>query len=200
MKTKIRRTRKSTDPPDWSYLEVNNRLIKLYGAEVAVFISKLVNKHFYWKQYHETRNEKFDGFFFYTNAEKLYELNMSEDIARKCQEVAVLEGWITIRKKGRPSKDWYKLNMEHPDIQLVCGKTDILDMGKSNIYKNKLYKKEFFSAKKDECPLGWEFGSVDERTPKEGCRNCEDETHQIYLKCKLRNREKNKHLNSQKEE
>lgn len=133
-KEKLRRTRKKTDPPDDSFLKVNKWMLRIYGPEVAVFISNLIDKHLYWKDH----NKNFDGSFFHPYKTQTYETKMSTDILRKCKEKAVLNDWITTRLKGIPPKEWYVLNMEHSDIQLMMGKSNGMPLENPINYDGKI--------------------------------------------------------------
>jgi hypothetical protein len=116
------RTIQPDKPPDEikseGFLRVDNRLIRLYGTSSAMFMSNLIDKYLYFKKH----KQDMDGWFFLTHEDQIKQTGLTEYMIVKCKREAILNKWITtklIGSKDYVTREYYELNLEHPDIQIA---------------------------------------------------------------------------------
>jgi hypothetical protein len=116
------RIKENGKPPDEikseGYLKVDKRMLRIYGTSSAIFISNLIDKYLYFKK----NKEDFDGWFFLTHEDQIKQTGLTEYTLVKCKREAILNKWITTRligSKDYVTREYYELNLEHPDIQIA---------------------------------------------------------------------------------
>ncbi len=95
-----------------SYIKLYTHLIK-YGTEMAVFMSNLIDKYKYFAQ----QGTLLEGMFFQTHPMQTTATGLSDHQIRQCKRTAIMHRMITTHLRGSRAKEYYKLNLEHADIQ-----------------------------------------------------------------------------------
>ena len=106
---------KNKVPPKGSFLMIDKNMIMKHGNEVALFMANVVDKYFYFLNAFPENN----GEFFLTHKDQIPQTGLTDHKLRKCKEIAKVNDWVEIRRKGSPAKEWYTLNTKHPEIQPV---------------------------------------------------------------------------------
>lgn len=92
-----------------AHLQVNKRLLKIFGLELAVYISNLCDKQHYFME-RELLTE--DGGFFLTHEQQMDQTGMSEHQLRKCKKKLKELEVLTTQMRGIPPKEFYFLDLE----------------------------------------------------------------------------------------
>lgn len=114
-----------------SYLVINKRLLKRFGAETAIFLSNLIDKF----KYFSSRNMiQEDGSFFLTHEDQEEQTGMTPHKLRKCcKELETLKIVKKIRK-GLPAKLHYFLDINQLTMEIFGEKALELDIKNFNNY------------------------------------------------------------------
>lgn len=92
-----------------SFLQVNKILMKIYGLEMAGFISNLVDK----LKYFRSRNMlTTDGGFFLTHADQTEQIGLSDYQLRKHKQKCRELGILATKMVGIPPKEFYFLDLD----------------------------------------------------------------------------------------
>ncbi len=89
------------------YFNVNKTLVEKLGLIDANILSNYIEKSKYWQK----RNKDFDGWFFLTYKQQQEQLNTSGYALRQARKRFLNLGLLKIQRRGIPSKDYYKLNL-----------------------------------------------------------------------------------------
>ncbi len=92
-----------------AYLTINKSLLRAYGPDAAIYLSNLVDKYRYFKQ----RGEAKDGWFFLIQTDQAEETGMTLRRIRSCKKFFMDKGVIEIQRKGIPSKEWYRIQIDN---------------------------------------------------------------------------------------
>ena len=88
------------------FLIVNKTLIKQFGLITAVVLSNYIDKHVYFRKEFSDN----DGWFYLTHKQQMEQLGIKENSLRKCKKELVEADLLEIKRKGIPSREWYKIN------------------------------------------------------------------------------------------
>lgn len=90
-----------------AFISVNKKLLMVYGPEITLFISNLIDQYKYLKN-----NELITGDWFYFTADNQSEtLGMSKFKIRNCKQQLIDDGILSIKFVGVPPKEFYKINV-----------------------------------------------------------------------------------------
>jgi hypothetical protein len=136
-RTKFPITSKSKEPPPGSFFKYDKHLIETYGHEVALFVTNLIDKYYYFKKKYPENN----GTFFLTHAQQTKQTGLSDHKIRKCKRIAILNRLILDTNwKGSPAKEWYEINLQSIDIQRAMENLESKPFKSLNPYKNNINK------------------------------------------------------------
>lgn len=89
------------------FLTVNKKLLMVYGPEITLFISNLIDQYKYLKS-----NELISGDWFYLTADsQMQTLGMSKFKIRNCKQQLINDEILSIKFVGVPPKEFYKINV-----------------------------------------------------------------------------------------
>jgi len=114
-----------------AFIILNKKLAKEVGLKSAILLSDLISKEEYF-----IANGMTDGWFFNTeiNIEKDTTLNAYNQ--RKCIKILKEAGYIQVKRKGIPAKQYFKINEE----QVIQNLNNLLVKNSTTINKNKEIK------------------------------------------------------------
>jgi len=92
-----------------SFIAINKTLIRVFGLEVAVFISNLADKMRYFLDKGMLGN---DGSFFLRHADQEEQTGLSEYKLKQCKKILKDIGVIDTVTKGMPAKEYYILHLD----------------------------------------------------------------------------------------
>jgi hypothetical protein len=112
------------------FIAVNNDAIKILGLIPAVLLGKYISRY----KYYQKNNPDNDGWFFITHEKLMEELNLGESIIRKYKQELIQLNIIEVKKKGLPSKEWLRINIDA--IGLALRKSEVLSYENRRSFNN----------------------------------------------------------------
>lgn len=89
------------------YIAINKNLLCVYGPEMAVYISNLIDRYLHLKE----NNKLKDGWFIFKHEEQCKMLGMSEFKIRNCKKQLIEENVLIVKMIGNPAKEHYRINV-----------------------------------------------------------------------------------------
>tara|TARA_R110001583_G_scaffold130188_1_gene281977 strand:+ start:309 stop:929 length:621 start_codon:yes stop_codon:yes gene_type:complete len=114
-----------------AFLVLNKNLAKKIGLKEAVLLSDLISKEEYF-----IANGMTDGWFFNTEANIEADTTLNSYHQRKCLKTLKNHNLISVKRKGIPAKQYFKINEEQV-LQIL---TNLSDKEQPTINKNKEIK------------------------------------------------------------
>lgn len=111
-----------------AYLTINKNLLQLYGPEVAVYLSNLIDKLLYFSSKNLLDG---DGGFFLVHKQQMEQTGLKEPRIRKCKEFLRKEGILKTKRIGIPAKEWYYLSSKVFKKKLKKRITRPIDLGRT---------------------------------------------------------------------
>lgn len=118
------------------YITVNKTLIKKFGLNCAVMLGELFSEYKYWHDSNKLENDMF-----YSTRENLEDCTgLTEHLQRKALLQLQNFGIITIKKRGLPAKNYYKINYHKLLNSLITSPLNFkeLEIKNFNLNNNKL--------------------------------------------------------------
>lgn len=104
------------------HIRINKEIIDIYDAPTALWFGDIYSR---W-HYFDNKNKSQDGFF-YVSQEKIYE---STKLDRKKQTKIIqqlsADGAISIKRKGIPARNWYRINL-HRISEIIYNKNNNIE-------------------------------------------------------------------------
>lgn len=90
------------------YIQVNKKLIKLFGLHEAILIGELCSEYVYYEEHNMLEDDMF-----YSTRNNIEEnTGLNEHFQRKTFETLTQAGIVEISKKGMPAKNYYRINYD----------------------------------------------------------------------------------------
>lgn len=90
------------------YFNVNKKIMREVGTLPAVLFGELLNKY----KYYSDNGMLEDGLFYLTRDKIQEETGMSKDVQRTATNKLIQQGFISVIRKGVPSQNYYKINID----------------------------------------------------------------------------------------
>lgn len=113
--------KQQTTAPQGSFLMVDKVLMARHGMEVACYMANLLDKYFYFDENFSENG----GEFFLTHKAQTEQTGLTNYQLRRLKRYCIEQGWFCTRLKGSPAREWYDIDLEHPDIQSVIRKPKV---------------------------------------------------------------------------
>lgn len=143
-------TMKSTNDKNQQsgFLIVDKQMAAKHGIEVAGYMANLMDKYIYFRE----RFPENDGEFFIKYHDQATLTGWTKHVLSKLKHYCMEQGWISTRIRGFPPKEWYEINLQHPDIQSLVKNfnrhwlKNLTAIGQKSepIYKENKYKETKF--------------------------------------------------------
>ena len=117
------------------YIQVNKTLIKVLGLHESIMIGELCSEYNYW----ETQNKLKDDMFYSTRENIENNTGLNEHYQRKALKTLKELGIISIKKKGLPAVNYYKIEFDKILTLLTTSsaRDEELDTDEMNLNNNK---------------------------------------------------------------
>lgn len=92
-----------------AYFPVNKRLVQYYGPEVAIFLTNLIDKYFYF----ENKGLIEEDWFFIIHKQQIEQTGLTISKIRACKTILKEDRILKTKHAGVPPKEWYKINHKH---------------------------------------------------------------------------------------
>ena len=122
-----------------AFLILNKKLAKQVGLNAAVLLADLISKEEYFIQH-----DNYDGWFFNTEANIEEDTTLNAYNQRKCIKILKEKGFIKVKRKGIPAKQYFKINEEQvlQNLNNLSFKNSTtINNNKQTIINNKYFKK-----------------------------------------------------------
>jgi hypothetical protein len=90
-----------------AYLVINKRLLIHYGPNIAIFLSNLIDKHRYFKEHGQAKE---DGWFYLVHEQQMEQTGLSLARIQNYKKVLKEDGVLETCLQGTPAKEWYRID------------------------------------------------------------------------------------------
>lgn len=132
-----------------NFMIINKDLLNIYGLNVTVFLSDIIDKH----QYFKTKFQITDGWFYNTENERERTTKLSPHIQKQCIKILIQDNILEVERRGIPAKQFFKINYENINNKLLkyqqqvlkILRTDDQNFKDSSLKNKELYNKTIYN-------------------------------------------------------